>query len=452
MPPKSITTDQAFSALSLVTPPHNLDAERSVLGSMLLSNDVIDDVAEVLKPECFYSPNYQAMYTAAVAMWDKALPVDPVTLAERLQQDGNLEDVGGVPALLEILDTVPHAGNAVYYANVIRERWVQRTFIQTNIDALRDAFARPRELNDLVTATVDRLHNILESSSNRRFTGTMEETLLNAIQTIGAEGVQGISTGFEDLDEAVGGLYPGQLIILAARPGSGKSAFVTNLSLYCAEAGNAVLISSLEMTHLEIAIRLISKVSFVPFTTIQRGSPTESERQQIMTASEQLSRLPIEIDDTPHQSLRHIAAKVRRATQRRNVKLAVVDYLQLIEPEERRVNREQQIAQITRGLKQLAKACHVPIICLSQLNRDVEKRDNKKPRLSDLRESGAIEQDADSVWALWQPDELEPMIELCVLKQRNGAKRDVKFKWDGPTMSFGRHVAESTASDHARNW
>lgn len=452
MPPKSITTDQAFSALSLITPPANLDAERSVIGSILLSNEVIDDVAEIVQPEHFYSPANAAIFRAATALWDSNIPFDPVTLAERLQHDGALEDVGGVPAILEILDTVPHAGNAVHYAGIVRHRWTQRTLIQTCTETLRDAINRPADTIEIVESTVDRLHNTLESASNRRGSDNLEDILLNAIKQIGVEGIKGVPTGFEDLDAAIGGLYPGQLIILAARPKTGKSAFVTNLALYCAETGYPVLINSLEMSHLEIAVRLISRVSYVPFITIQRGSPTEAERQQIMTASEQLSRLPIEIDDTAHQRFKYIAAKVRRATQRRGVKVVIVDYLQLIEPEDRRVNREQQIAQLTRGLKQLAKACHVPIICLSQLNRDVEKRDNKKPRLSDLRESGAIEQDADSVWALWRPDELEPTVELCILAQRNGPNETVKFHWDGPTMSFGRHVSESAPSEHAMNW
>lgn len=428
-------------------PPQNVAAERSVLGSILLHNDAIDEVADFLHPSHFYNDVHHQIYAAILKMRESGLRgIDAVTLAEELDRQQKLEEVGGVRYLLEILESVPHAAHIKFYAEIVRDKWILRSLTNVCTDVLRECYEGTDETAEILTQAERGVFQILEQQE----TGTklsMDEILLDTMERInsrlGKEGsISGLSTGFTDLDRQTNGFQPSELVILAARPSMGKTAFVCNIAEWVSGAGQTgVLIFSLEQSKLELAERFLCIRARLDGHRVRKGQLDAPERDALLQAASELSTIQLFIDDAPGRTVGQISAICRRLKRRNNIGLVIIDYLQLIEPEDKRANREQQIAQTTRRLKGIAKENDLPIIALSQLNRGVELREDKRPRLADLRESGAIEQDADIVMFLHRPDAYNPEdrpgeAEVVVAKHRSGPTGIVNLRWRRESMRF----------------
>ncbi len=444
---------QETLALEGRLPPQNLDAERSLLGCVLLLSESIDEIGELTVAEHFYSDAHQKIFTAVKTLYDRgSRGIDPVTVAEVLSQKNELEEVGGVPYLLEILDTVPHAAHARYYANIVRDKWVQRKLIYACNEILKDCYHSSKETDDLMGHAESRIFQILEQQ-NLSEKIAIKDILMDAWDRINdrsnMEGeITGLETGFRDFDKKTSGLQPSELIILAARPSMGKTALVCNVAEGVARlSGRGVLMFSLEQSRLDLAERLMCMRAKVDGMKVRSGEIDDRQRHKLLEATNDLNALPIMIDDRAGRSVSQINAIARRAARRIkqshkvDLGLIIIDYLQLIEPEDKRVPREQQISTISRQLKFISKELDIPVIALSQLNRGVEMREDKRPRLSDLRESGAIEQDADLIMFLHRPDAYDPEdrpgeAELILAKHRSGPTGIVPLTWRKEYMRF----------------
>lgn len=441
-------------------PPQNLVAEQSVLGSILLHNDALDEVADFLQAQHFYSEKHQLIFAAIHRMSENGVRgIDAVTLSEELDARQQLADVGGVPYILEILAAVPHAAHVKYYAEIVRDKWIQRSLVNVCTEVLKECYDGSTDTADVLTLAEKGVFGILEQQE----AGTklsIDEILLDTMDRIntriGKEGtISGLSTGFSDLDRQTNGFQPAELVIIAARPSMGKTAFVCNLAEWVAgPAQSGVLIFSLEQSKLEIAERFLCIRARLDGHRLRKGLLDDPERNALLHAANELSTLSLFIDDSPGRTVGQISAITRRLKRRNNIGLVIIDYLQLIEPEDKKTNREQQIAQITRRLKGIAKENSLPVIALSQLNRGVELREDKRPRLADLRESGAIEQDADIVMFLHRPDAYDPSdrpgeAEIVVAKHRSGPTGIVTLRWRRESMRFEDYSAlEGGAMDN----
>jgi replicative DNA helicase len=428
-------------------PPQNLVAERSVLGSILLSNHAIDEVADFLHPSHFYSEAHQAIYSSILKMYEGGVKgIDAVTLSDELGRRQQLAEIGGAAYLLEILESVPHAAHVKYYAEIVRDKWIQRSLTNVCTDVLRECYDGDKDTADILTQAERGVFQILEQQETGAKIG-LDEILLDTMERInarlGKEGtISGLSTGFSDLDRQTNGLQPAELCILAARPSMGKTAFVCNIAEWVAGPGQTgVLIFSLEQSKLELAERFLCIRARLDGHRVRKGLLDAAERDALLNAASELSTIPLFIDDNAGRTVGQIGAITRRMRRRHRIGVVVIDYLQLIEPEDKKANREQQIAQTTRRLKGIAKENDIPIIALSQLNRGVELREDKRPRLADLRESGAIEQDADIVMFLHRPDAYNPddrpgEAEVVVAKHRSGPTGIVTLRWRKESMRF----------------
>ncbi len=433
-------------------PPQNLDAERSVLGSMLLSNDAVDEIASYLKAAHFYHDAHQQIYATICRMRDRGRgAIDAVTLAEELASLKLLEEVGGPSYLHQILETVPHAAHVRYYADIVHEKYVQRTLIDTCTEVLRECYDAGRPADEILQEAEQKIFSILEQQE-RETKLAIRDILVDAFSAIDVrlqrEGeISGLATTFIDFDRVTTGFQPSELVILAARPSMGKTALLCNWAECIArpagpsKPANGVLIFSLEQSKIELAERFLCMVARIDGHRLRNGTIDTEEQQKLLNASAVLNELPIFIDDAPARTTAQIGAIARRMKRQHDIKLIVIDYLQLIEPEDRRAPREQQISQITRRLKQLAKEINVPLIALAQLNRGVDLREDKRPRLADLRESGAIEQDADLVIFLHRPDAYDPQdrpneADLIVAKHRSGPTDTVTLTWRKEFLRF----------------
>lgn len=437
----------ALSDLTAKLPPQNLQAEKSVLGSLLILNEAIDEVADFLHPSHFYSEKHQILYAAILRMYEGGIRgIDALTLAEELDRRKELEVIGGPAYLLEIQDAVPHAGHVKYYAEIVRNKWIQRSLTQVCTEVLRECYHGTGDTSEILAQAERGIFQILEqqeSATRLSMEEILHETLERINARMGREGaISGLSTGFTDLDRQTNGFQPSELIILAARPSMGKTALICNIADWVAGAGNTgVLMFSLEQSKLELAERFLCNRARLDGHRVRKGLFEPAERDALIHAATELSQLPIFIDDTPARTVGQIAAICRRMKRRHKIGLVIIDYLQLIEPEDKRANREQQIAQTTRRLKSIAKENDLPLVALSQLNRGVELREDKRPRLADLRESGAIEQDADIVLFLHRPDAYNPEdrpgeAEVIVAKHRSGPTGIVTLRWRKESMRF----------------
>ena len=430
-------------------PPQNLAAEQSVLGCLLLENTSMDEVADILHADHFYSAVHQLIYATIGKMRENGKPVDTLTLADELEERNQLADIGGHVYLHEILETVPHAAHVKHYAEIVRDKWIQRSLTNVCTEVLRDCYEGSDETADVLKRAEQGIFGIFEqqeTASKISMDEIMHETLDRINLRIGKEGnISGLSTGFVDLDRQTNGFQATELVIVAARPSMGKTALVCNIAEWVAGAGEtACVIFSLEQSKLELAERFLCIRAKLDGHRLRKGLLEPDERHALLEASSELSRLPLFIDDTPGRTVAQISAICRRLKRRNNLGLVIVDYLQLIEPEDKRANREQQIAQITRRLKGIAKENNLPLIALSQLNRGVELREDKRPRLADLRESGAIEQDADIVMFLHRPDAYNPedrpgLAEIIVAKHRSGPTGIVSLQWRKESMRFDNY-------------
>jgi replicative DNA helicase len=438
-------------------PPFNRDAERSTLGSMLRDNAVVGDVVQVVREQSFYTDAHQKIFRGITALYDKGHPVDLVTLADWLKEQKYLEDVGGYAYLAELWDAAPTAANAEYYARIVRDKGVVRNLIHASTEILRDAYDQGQAADDLLEGAERKILDIAQMGVTGQ-TITLRDALQEAYDRIDQRSgrehteVSGLPTGFLDLDALTAGLQNSELIIIAARPSVGKTSLALNLVRHLiVEAAQPVFFVSLEQSRIELAERLLCCQARVDSHKLRKGHLGGEEMQKLIEAGELLRQGRLFIDDTAGQGMLRIAANARRLKLRHGIKLVVVDYLQLIEPDNRRDSRQEQVANISRRLKFLAKELVIPVVALAQVNRGSEDRQDHRPRLSDLRESGAIEQDADTVMLLHRPEMHEPgqhegVVEVIVGKQRNGPTGEITLTYLKQFMRFENFAVESPFS------
>ncbi|HEY2088679.1 MAG TPA: replicative DNA helicase, partial [Mycobacterium sp.] len=393
-------------------PPQDLAAEQSVLGGMLLSKDAIADVVEVLTSDDFYRPAHQAIYDCILDLYAKGEPADPVTVAAELQRRGALVKLGGAPYLHTLMSAVPTAANASYYAEIVAEKAILRRLVEagTRIVQLGYHGADGAQVDEVVDRAQAAIYDVTERRTASEdyvaleflLQPTMDE--LDAISRQGTAGL-GVPTGLKDLDEAINGLHPGQMVVVAARPGLGKSTLGLDFARSCSiKHGMTSAIFSLEMGRNEITMRLLSAEAKVRLTDMRAGKMSGDDWERVAQVMAKISEAPLFVDDSPNLTMMEIRAKARRLKQRHDLKLLVVDYLQLMTSGRRVESRQQEVSEFSRQIKLLAKELEIPVVAISQLNRGPEQRTDKRPMLSDLRESGSIEQDADMVILLHRPD------------------------------------------------
>jgi replicative DNA helicase len=438
-------------------PPHAPEAEQGVLGCVLLSpNDCLGQCIEKLHtgPEVFYDLRHQTIYSAVIEMYDHREAIDLITLQQRLKDKQLLEQIGGIPYLSALQDAVPSAANLSYYLEIVLEKFLLRKMIQTCTEVVGRVYDYEGEVDALMDEVERDVLRISESRAQGA-TQTIKQLVHSAIGTVenyfNRQGVLGgLATGFADLDRMTDGLHGGEMIVIAARPSMGKTSLAMNIAEHVVLANKIpVGVFSLEMTAESLVLRMLCSNARVNLRNIREGFMTEADFPKLTSAAGRMSSAPLFIDDTPALSILQLRARARRLWQQYGIKLFVVDYLQLLHSTARRSqeNRQQEIADISSGIKALAKELNVPVIVLSQLNRELEREKNRKPRLSDLRESGAIEQDADVVGLLYKPsaedDEAgggeEPdgvPVNLLIAKQRNGPTGDVNLTFLKPYTRF----------------
>ena len=428
-------------------PPQNLEAERGVLGSILLMNEAIDEVGEFLRADHFYGDQHRRLYAAILHLYESGVRgIDAITLSEEMIRRNEFEAIGGPAYLGEILEAVPHAAHVRYYSNIVREKWLQRSLIHVCTEILRDSYDSGEDADAMLQEAERRIFHIREQQGDTSSIA-IGDILLDAFTRIEERrhktgDVTGITSGFSDLDHHTTGFQATELVILAARPSMGKTALVCNIAEAVArKSGRGVLLFSLEQSNEELAERFLALTSRVNGHDLRSGNLTDAQHDLLTRAADDLARLPLFIDDKAGRNMSQIGAIARRQHRRSPLGIIIVDYLQLIEPEEKAAPREQQIAQISRRLKFLAKELKVPVIALAQLNRGVELREDKRPRLADLRESGAIEQDADMVMFLHRPDAYDPEdrpgeAEIIIAKHRSGPTGLVRLTWRKEYMRF----------------
>src|SRR2546427_319886 len=445
-------------------PPHSPEAEQGVLGCVLLSpNECMGESIEKLKAgsEVFYDLRHQTIFSALAEMYDSREAIDVITVQQRLKNKQLLEEVGGIAYLASLPDTVPSSANLTYYLDIVQEKFLLRKMIHTCTDVVSRVYDHEGE----VDALMDEVERDILRISESRVQGTsitIKDLVKKAINTIEdfhqRQGMlTGIATGFTDLDKMTSGLHGGEMIVIAARPSMGKTSLAMNIAEHvCIDQKLAVGVFSLEMSSESLVLRMLCSRSRVNMRNIRDGFLAERDFPKLTGAAGKLANAPLFIDDSSALSILQLRAKARRMFQQYGIKLFVVDYLQLLHSTARRAeNRQQEIADISSGIKALAKELKVPIIVLSQLNRELEREKNRKPRLSDLRESGAIEQDADVVGLLYKPssddeeagnssDEEAVPVNLLIAKQRNGPTGDVNLTF---LKSYTRFESAAKVSD-----
>jgi replicative DNA helicase len=425
-------------------PPHSLEAERAVLGSLLLLPPACDEVALVVRPEDFYDVAHQRIFTHMLEVHGKGLGIDPTLLTQRLRDAGEYDLVGGAAYLFSISREVSTAAHAEYYARIVREKSILRSLIHVSTDIVRDAYETNMESREMLNRAEQRIFGILDSKGDSRVV-PLREVLQETLARIDARmqhrhAFGGLETGFDDFDELTGGLHNSELVILAARPSMGKTALALNVVEHIAlESKKPTLFVSLEMSSLELGDRLLCSRARVNGHRLRNSQISAEESRKLVQTASEVSGAPLFIDDSPSRTVTEIAATARRLKRRNGLTLVVVDYLQLIEPDDPRDPRQEQVAKIARRLKGLARELNVPVLCLAQLNRQVEATRDNRPQLSHLRESGAIEQDADVVMFIHREEyyvateedreRVKGEADLMIKKQRNGPTGDVKLTW-----------------------
>jgi len=429
-------------------PPHNREAERGLLGGMLRDNQLIPDVVQIVKADDLYIFAHQKIFEAMTSLAvDQGRPADAVTIADWLKEKQFVDDAGGYAYLVELWESAPAAGNARFYAEIIRQKAIVRRLIHACNEISAQAFDQSLPASELLDGAERQILEIAEQGITGD-TRTLQEAITDAFSRLdarkrsGVHEYSGIPTGFVDLDTLTAGFQESELIILAARPSVGKTAFALNILRHVVvEEGLPALFVSLEQSRTEIAERLLCCQAQVDSHYIRKGHIQSDDFTRLLAAGDILSKGNLFIDDSPGQSLLRIAANARRLKLRKDIKIVVIDYLQLIDPDNKRDSRQEQVAAMSRRLKFLARELKIPVIALAQVNRSSEDRQDHKPRLSDLRESGAIEQDADTVLMLHRPELHEPgqhegLVEVIVAKQRNGPTGDVTLMYEKKFMRF----------------
>lgn len=446
---------EAATVKSERVPPQNIDAERAVLGAMLMSDGgreaiprVVETLGDARLGSGFYTEAHQKIYTAILNLFDRGEPADLLTVTRELERTKDLERIGGVQYLDEMIDSVPTAANVEYYAQMVKAEALRRRLINTSAQIYNESFDSSEDVEFLLDKAERSILEIQQDSVEGGFAPLKRiiKTSFKAIQELynKKEHVTGVPTGFHDLDKATSGFQASDLIVVAGRPGMGKSMFIQNIATHVAgDHKTGVGLFSLEMSKQQLALRMLAAEAQVSFTKLRTGFLSEGDWPRLTIAATTLSESPIFIDDTPGISVMELRAKARRLKVEHDVGLIMIDYLQLMQGKGRIENRQQEISDISRSLKGLAKELDMPIIACSQLSRSPEGRPDKHPQLSDLRESGAIEQDADLVLFLYRDEYYERdtsgktgEAEVIIGKQRNGPTETIKLTFRAELMRF----------------
>jgi replicative DNA helicase len=429
------------------TPPQDNDAEQSVLGSMLLSKDAIADVIESVRGTDFYRPAHEVIFDAMVDLYGRGEPVDPVTTSAQLQRHGDLVRVGGAPYLHTLSASVPIAANAAYYAGIVREKAILRRLVDAGTRIAQMGYTGEGQVDDVVDRAQQEVYGVTDKRTSEDYAplSAIMESALDEIEAINNRGGElvGVPTGFADLDELTNGLHPGQMVIVAARPAVGKSTLGLDICRSASIRHNMTsVIFSLEMTRNEITMRLLAAEARIPLNHMRNGHMGDEDWAKLARKMGEVSSAPLFIDDSPNMTMMEIRAKARRLKQRHDLRLIVIDYMQLMTSGKKVESRQVEVSEFSRQIKLLAKELEVPVVALSQLNRGPEQRSDKRPMLSDLRESGSLEQDADMVVLLHREDVYEKEstrpgeADLIVAKHRNGPTRDVVVAFQGHYSRF----------------
>lgn len=439
--------DEMESAVIGRIPPHSVEAEQSILGAMILDKEAINTAVEIIKPEDFYKEANGEIYEAILVLFNKNEPVDLITLSEELKRRGTLEHVGGVTYLANLSSGVATTANAEYYCKIVKDKSTLRRLIKSSNQIMGKAYEDSEEVGAIIEEAEKQIFDITQGAHREGFS-PINEVLLESfarIEEMAANKGQltGLTTGFLDIDNKLSGLQKSDLVLIAARPSMGKTAFGLNVATNAALKAKAkVAIFSLEMSKEQLVQRMIAATAHVDLQKIISGNLTEDEWLQIINSMGPLSKADIYIDDTAGISLTEMRAKCRRLKIEKGLDLVVIDYLQLMQLDGRTENRQQEISAISRGLKGLAKEMECPVISLSQLSRAPELRSDHRPMLSDLRESGAIEQDADVVMFLYRDEyyneesEKKNIGEVIIAKHRNGPTGTVELVWKKEFTKF----------------
>ena len=429
------------------TPPQDIAAEQSVIGAMLLSKDAIADVVETLREGDFYRPAHQLIYASVLDLYGRGEPADAVTVSAELTRIGELGRVGGAPYLHTLVASVPTAANAGYYARIVRERAILRRLVEAGMRITQMGYQGDGEVDMIVDRAQAAVYDVTDRRTSEDYLpladimpGTLEE--IDAIASRGGV-LAGVPTGFAELDNVTNGLHAGQMIVIAARPAIGKSTVGLDLARSASIKHNLTsAIFSLEMSRNEIAMRLLSAEASIALNHLRSGTMSDADWQKLARKMSAVSEAPLFIDDSPNMTMMEIRAKCRRLKQRHDLRLVIIDYLQLMSSGKKVESRQQEVSEFSRALKLLAKELEVPVVAISQLNRGPEQRTDKRPMMSDLRESGSIEQDADMVILLHREDAYEREsprageADFILAKHRNGPTANITVAFQGHYSRF----------------
>jgi len=428
-------------------PPHNINAEQSVIGAMLLDKDVVPVIIEILTEEDFYKDAHKNIFSCIQELFSRSEPIDVVTVSDRLRNDGVLDSVGGFEYLAELANLVPTTSSAKYYAKIVEDKSILRKLIKASSDIISMGYECSDEITDILDKAEKNIFEVMQKK-NTKDVYEIKDVLMDIFNKLeelynSDQVITGIPTGFVDLDYKMSGLHKSDLILVAARPAMGKTSFGLNIAQHAAIFGKVpVAIFSLEMSKEQLSNRILCSEAMIDSQRMKTGKFEDNDWKKIANVLGPLSEAPIYIDDSSGVSVMDIRAKCRRLKIEKNIGLIIIDYLQLMQGRGRIESRQQEIAEISRSLKILAKELDVPIVALSQLSRAPEARSDHRPMLSDLRESGSIEQDADIVMFLYRDDyyntdtEKKNIAEVIVAKNRNGSTGVVELLWMGQYTKF----------------
>ena len=437
-------------ASSLKLPPQNLEAEQSVLGALMLDKDAIINVADILVPEDFYKPAHSKIYEEILKLYEKREPIDILSVTAKLKNENLLKEIGGNTYLTELIESVPTSAHVEHYAKIVKEKRILRDLIKASAEITENAMNATEDMETMLDAIEQKVFSISQHSFSQKFIKLKDElqTAYERIEKLhnGSGALRGVSSGFPEIDNLLSGFQKSDLIVLGARPSLGKTSLALDIARNAAvKDGRSVGIFSLEMSREQIVDRLISTEAQIPLWELRTGRlKQEEDFELIQRALDQLSNAKIFIDDTPSPTILQMRSMARRLQAEHGLDLIVVDYLQLIQPRAHADSLVQQVTEFSRGLKSMARELDVPVLAVSQLSRAVDQRENKRPRLSDLRESGAIEQDADVVMFIYRKDRdrLNPTseesntAEIMIEKHRNGPTGTIKLKFVPERSSF----------------
>jgi len=452
-PKKKRTGNPAFPEDMGRRAPQATDLEEAVLGALLIDKGAVNDVIEILKPESFYKDAHQVIYECVCDLFQESQPIDVLTVTQELRKRNSLDYVGGAYFLSQLTNRVASSANIEFHARIIAQKFIQRELIRVSNETIKKAYEDGTDVFDLLDDAEAQLFSVAEGNIRKNY-DKMSNLIQEAIDQIekaaeNEDGVNGVPSGFADLDKVTSGWQKGDMIVLAARPGMGKTAFVLSMARNIAvDYNRPIALFSLEMSSLQLVNRLISSETEISAEKLRKGNLEQHEYTQLHERLKKMAKAPIFIDDTPGLSIFELRAKCRRLKAQHDIEMVVIDYLQLMSAGGSKGNREQEISTISRSIKSIAMELSIPVIALSQLSRSVETRGgDKKPMLSDLRESGAIEQDADIVTFIYRPEyygmledengnSVEGTGEIIIAKHRNGALEDIRLKFTAHLAKF----------------